>query len=104
MNKNVLAVRIQRAAERLRQEHESFEQRKFQEARWFNLSLVNGYSSVISRLVVLGVASYVLLNNAGFPTSVVASAGVALFVGFMKLRTQRPRREPAGKMRLRRSG
>jgi len=79
VNRSILAVQIERATEQLRQEREIFEQRKRHEARWFYLRLAMGYSSVVLLIAVMLVASYILFHNADFPSSVVASAGAALF-------------------------
>jgi hypothetical protein len=79
MNKDILAVQIERAAEQLRQEREIFEQRKQHESRWFCLRLVMGYLSVVLLIAVMLIASYILFNNPSFPPSVVAAAGAALF-------------------------
>ena len=79
MNKDILAVQIERAAEQLRQEREVFDQRKRHEARWFYLRLVMGYSSVVLLIGVMLIASYILFNNSIFPASVVDFAGAALF-------------------------
>jgi hypothetical protein len=80
MNKDILAVQIERAGEQLRQEREIFEQRKRHEARWFYLRLVMGYSSVFLLIAVMLVATTILFNSPSFPPSVVTSAGAALFV------------------------
>lgn len=79
-NEDVTPILIERAAEQLRQEREIFEQRKLQESRWFYLRLVMGYSSVILLTSVAAVSSYILMNSGSFSTTVVASAGAALFV------------------------
>lgn len=79
------SVPVQREAERLRQEMETFNQRKAHESRWFALRLVMGYSSVILLGVVIAVASYILLNSDSFSGSVVTSAGAALFVDVLGL-------------------
>lgn len=80
MNKDILAVQIERAAEQLRQEREIFEQRKLHEARWFYLRLAMGYASVLLLVSVMVVASFILIYNTQFPAAVVASAGAAVFV------------------------
>lgn len=85
MDKHILAVQIERAAEQLRQERELFDQQKAHDARWFCLRLVMGYSSVVLLVAVMFVASYILLNNQLFPTSVVTSAGAALFADVLGL-------------------
>src|SRR2546423_136579 len=79
MNKEILAVQIERATEQLRQERQIFDQRRLHEARWFYLRLVMGYSSVVLLVAVMVIASYILLKNSQFPSVVVDSAGGALF-------------------------
>ena len=76
---NLSPVGIERAMERLRQERETFNQHKAHEDRWFVLRLVMGYSSVALLAAIMVLCSYILLNNAAFSVTVVASAGAALF-------------------------
>jgi hypothetical protein len=83
MNKAVVQVQKQRAAERLRQEREIFEQRKQHQAHWFYLRLVMGYSAVVLLMPVMIVASYILLHHTDFPLAVVNSAGAALFLDIL---------------------
>jgi len=85
MIKELTPIDIERAAERIRQEKETFDQRKRQDSNWFILKLVMGFFSVIMLAAILIVAAYILLNNNKFPTTVVASAGVALFVDIIGL-------------------
>jgi hypothetical protein len=70
---------FRRADEQLRQEREVFEQSKSQEARWFRLRLVIGYSSVAILVCILIIASCVLYYHDKFPSFAVNSATVALF-------------------------
>ena len=85
IRRKVAPILIERAAEQLRQEQEVFEQRRSQESRWFYLRLVMGYSAVVLLVAVMAVASYVLLNNDQFHTSVVSAAGAALFLDVLGL-------------------
>ncbi len=85
IRRKVAPILIERAAEQLRQEQEVFEQRRSQESRWFYLRLVMGYSAVVLLVSVMAVASYVLLNNDQFQTSVVSAAGAALFLDVLGL-------------------
>lgn len=78
-------IRIEQAAERLRQESETFNQRKEQEARWFNLRLRMGYLAVVLLPAVMTLSSYVLLNHALFPASVLAATAGALFTDALGL-------------------
>lgn len=79
------AVAVEREMERLRQEMETFNQRKLHESRWFSLRLVMGYSSVVLLTFIMAIASYILLRSSAFSATVVASAGAALFVDVVGL-------------------
>jgi hypothetical protein len=72
-------IRWRRVRERLRQERETFDQRKDQEKQWFLLRLRMGYTAVAVLLGVAFVSSYVVLDSVHYPRSVVASACIALF-------------------------
>ena len=79
------ATSLLRLEERLRQERETFDQRKIHEARWFNLRLLIGY---IAAVLVPGVAiacGYVLFLHEEYPAVVISSAGVVLFVDMVTL-------------------
>ena len=78
-------VLIARAAEMLRQERETFDQKKSQEERWFLLRLVMGYTSIGLLAVVIAIATLVLINNRIFPATVLSAAGAALFVDVVGL-------------------
>ncbi|MEQ8690199.1 MAG: hypothetical protein RIC89_05095, partial [Pseudomonadales bacterium] len=71
--------------ERLRQERETFDQRKEQEGRWFSLRLRMGYTAVVLLPTVAIICGYILLNSNTFPAAVVTSAGAALFVDILGL-------------------
>ena len=73
------------ARERLRQEQETFNQRKRQDRQWFVLKLVMGFFAVILLATVLVISFYILINNDKFPAAVVISAGGALFVDILGL-------------------
>jgi len=85
MTKALLHFQKQRAAERLRQEREIFEQRKQHQAHWFCLRLVMGYSAVLLLMVIMLVATYILMRHGDFPLTVVISAGAALFADILGL-------------------
>ena len=78
-------IMLERAAEQLRQERETFEQQKRHEERWFRLRLVMGYAAVVLLTVVMVMSSLILVENNRFPTSVVVAAGTALFVDVLGL-------------------
>lgn len=85
MAKILTPIDIERASEKIRQERETFDQRKRQDSQWFILKLIMGFFSVILLATVLIIATYILVNNNKFPASVVTSAGVALFVDILGL-------------------
>ncbi len=80
MNKDdFLPVILERESEKLRQEKETFDQRKEQENRWFKLRLIMGYSAVVLLAAIMVVSSFIVLNYKEFPAFVVTAAGGALF-------------------------
>src|SRR5688572_21442469 len=67
-------------SERLRQEKETFEQRKRQDQHWFVLSLLLGaIATLILPILMIG-CFYILMNHEMFTSNVVTSAGAVLFV------------------------
>ena len=85
MAKILTPIDIERAAEKIRQERETFDQRKRQDSQWFILKLIMGFFSVILLATVLVISTYILVNNTKFPVTVVASAGAAMFVDILGL-------------------
>lgn len=83
MTANTIA--IQNAIERLRQETETFEQRRKQEERWFSLRLRMGYTAVILLPTVAAISGYIILNSSGYSTATVTAAAGALFVDVLGL-------------------
>ena len=81
----ITASALLRIEERLRQERETFDQRKEQEAKWFSLRLRMGYTAAFMLPGVAIVACYILLNSASFNVTVVTSAGAALFADVLGL-------------------
>jgi hypothetical protein len=72
--------------ERLRQERETFNQRKSHEERWFSLRLRMGYAAVVMLPSIAVFCGSVLWSHDGYPTGIVTAAGTTLFadvVGFM---------------------
>ena len=76
MAKQLDRIQIERAAERIRQERETFDQLKEQDRKWFLLKLVMGFSSVLLLGIVLSVSTVILLNSNNYQSSVVISAGI----------------------------
>jgi len=81
----ITQIDIKKEEEKLRQESETFDQRKKQDKQWFVLKLVMGFFAVILLAAVLVISFYILLNNDKFPLEVVISAGGALFVDILGL-------------------
>ena len=79
-NPQVTPLLVERAAEKLRQEREIFNQRRLHDSRWFHLRLIMGYTSVVLLGSVMAISSVILFNNSDYPPSVVTAAGAALFV------------------------
>jgi len=84
-NKNLNPIEYERANERLRQERETFEQRKRHDHRWSILRLVMGYSSILLLGAIMYVSTYILFLYEQFPTEVVLAASVALFTDLLGL-------------------
>jgi hypothetical protein len=78
-------IMIEREMERIRQDRETFDQHKRHENRWFALRLTMGYTSVVLLASIMIVCSIILFNNDKFPSNVVTSAGIALFVDVLGL-------------------
>jgi hypothetical protein len=74
------SILLERAAEQLRQEHDSFEQLKKHSSRWSALQLTLGYSSVFIFFAIAFFAGWVLLHNEQFTIAVVTTSSSALFV------------------------
>lgn len=83
--KATTAILLERAAERLRQERETFEQRKRHSAHWFYLQLAMGVTSICLLVAITIISSYVLINSATYSAAVVTAAGAALFVDVLGL-------------------
>ncbi|HHQ6589239.1 TPA: hypothetical protein ACSTLS_000778 [Serratia fonticola] len=78
-NAELNPVIVERAAEQLRQEKETFNQAITHDRWWFVLRLVMGAASVVLLIGVMVTSTYILFNNVDFPTAVVNAAGLALF-------------------------
>lgn len=74
------SLSVQRAIERMRQERETFDQRKRQDAQWFFLTLLTGYAAVGLLTTILAVSGFVMVNHEDFSNSIVVLAAGAMFV------------------------
>lgn len=73
-------VVIARAEERLRQERETFDQKKRQDGRWFILRLAMGWSAVFLLPGIGVVSGWVIANQSDFSGSTVTLAASSLLV------------------------
>ena len=74
------AVTIIQTEERLRQQRETFDQRKRQEARWFTLMLLMGYIAALLLPAIAVACGIVIFGNQNFDTFVTRAASATLFV------------------------
>lgn len=82
---SINAAMLLRMEEQIRQERETFDQRKEQEIKWFNLRLRMGYVAVVLLPTIIVICAYILFNHTKFDASVVLSASGALFVDVIGL-------------------
>lgn len=82
---NSSAARITKAAERLRQQQETFDQRKKHDSEWFLLKLLMGYSAILLLVSILVISCIIIFNYERFPDSIVNWATPALFVDILGL-------------------
>jgi ABC-type multidrug transport system fused ATPase/permease subunit len=73
------SVRVEQLLERIRQERETFNQRKEQDQRWFRLRLLMGYVSVVLLPAIFVFCSYIILHSKDFSDQIVASASASFF-------------------------
>lgn len=67
--------------ERLRQQRETFNQRKAQQERWFSLRLRMGYTAMVFLPTIGALCGYIIVH--GNTASVVISAGATLFTDIL---------------------
>ena len=77
------SLAAERHQERLRQERQTFDQRRHQDAWSFTLGFLVRCLAVVLLIAVMIVAAYILLNSARFSKSVAALAGGAIFVDIL---------------------
>jgi hypothetical protein len=73
-------IAVEQATERLRQERETFDQKKAQDQRWFLLRFVMGSASVVVLLAIIAFCGFIILNYKDFPGPVLTIAVSALLV------------------------
>lgn len=74
------AIAVEGAAERIRQERETFDQLKRQDALWFTVRLVAAWIAVLMLPVVFVATASIIVRHTSYPASVVTAASAALFV------------------------
>jgi len=84
---NKVAYEDTSGAERIRQEQETFDQRKNQDARWFCLRLTMGYIAVLLLIAIFFFCSFILYNYPMFPDQVVKASSAVLFTDVIGLAT-----------------
>lgn len=77
------AVDIQQQAERLRQETETFNQLRKQDAQWFALRIVTGSVALVMFPTIFVFCAWILRNSSLFDRTVVIAASSALFVDIL---------------------
>lgn len=82
---NNSAVGLTKAAERLRQQRDTFDQKKKHDSRWFWLKLIMGYSAVILMLAILVISSVIIFNYQDYTDKIINWAAPALFVDILGL-------------------
>lgn len=76
---------LETAMERLRQERETFDQLKAQEARWFALRLRMGYAAAVMLPAIGSVCTLIILRPEAYTTFTVNTATAALFTDVLGL-------------------
>ena len=75
----------ERAAERLRQERETFAIRKGQSIAWFVLRFATGATLLGIAVGVFAVSAHVLLAPAGYSTGAVVSSAIAMMLDLLAI-------------------
>lgn len=71
---------LMEAQEQLRQEQETFNQIKEQDAKWFRLRLTMGYVAALLLPVICALCTWVLVNHEDFAIGTVTAATTTLLV------------------------
>lgn len=79
------AAGLTKAAERLRQQQETFDQKRKHDSRWFWLKLVMGYSAILLLLAILIISCFIIFNHQEFPERIINWAAPSLFVDILGL-------------------
>ena len=79
------AAGLTKAAERLRQQQETFDQKRKPDSRWFWLKLIMGYSAIFLLLAILIISCIIIFNHKDFPERIVNWAAPSLLVDILGL-------------------
>lgn len=79
------AAGLTKAAEKLRQQRETFNQKKKHDSLWFWLKLIMGYSAVLLLLGILVISCIIIFNYQDYPDKIVNWATPALFIDILGL-------------------
>ena len=74
------AAYLAQLEERLRQERETFDQKKKQDQGFYLLRMIMGGAAIAVFIAICAFSGFVLVNNSEFPSGVVAAASSALLV------------------------
>jgi uncharacterized membrane protein YqjE len=85
MAKNLTPIDIEKASERIRQQRETFNQRKEQDSRWFTLKIIMGFSSIFLLGVIMLFSIYVIANYKEYTSTIVSSVSAALLIDILGL-------------------
>ncbi len=72
------SIALEREAERLRQERETFNQQKLQDSRWFLLRLVMGSVAVVLFPAIMFVCTWIIFHYQSFSPATVTVATTGL--------------------------
>ena len=85
MANNTGVIKVSKAAEALRQESETFEQRKKHDRQWFCLKLIMGYAAIVLLVGIFAICAAIILNYQKYDTKIVGWAGPCLFTDILGL-------------------
>jgi hypothetical protein len=72
------SIALEREAERLRQERETFNQQKLQDSRWFLLRLTMGSVAVVLFPAIMLICTWIIFHNKDFSSATVTVATTGL--------------------------
>jgi ABC-type uncharacterized transport system permease subunit len=78
-------IALEQAHEQLRQERETFDQKKSQDGQWFRLRLAMGWTAVVLLPAIMAISTWILLHPGSFSREVVTLAASAMLVDALGL-------------------